>query len=108
MIVPVCAWTPPQPEIVCRVTSASPSATPPTTFRPRKTIIERLRFRGRAEDSIESSVEAAGQGRANAVRRAAEPRLDPGHGGQVVRLLRGVEGRDPRAGRQRVGDRRAG
>ena len=29
---------PPQPEIVSRVTSASPSAQPPTTLRPRSTI----------------------------------------------------------------------
>jgi hypothetical protein len=30
---------PPQPEIVCRVTSASPSALPPTTRRPWSTIM---------------------------------------------------------------------
>jgi len=35
MILPVIGLTPPQPEIVSRVTSASPSMQPGTTQRPR-------------------------------------------------------------------------
>src|SRR4051812_38516432 len=96
MIVPVRGSMPPQPEMRSRVTSASPSARPPTTFRPRRTIL------------FEVGIPPPGQRGADAILGAAEPALHAHDGGQVVRLLCRVDRRDARALRHDAAERRAG
>src|SRR5687768_9876764 len=97
--VPVRGSMPPQPEMRSFVTSASPSATPPTTFRPRRTILfESPKFRA----------PFAGHGGIDAVRGGAEPALHAHDRRQVVRLLRGVDCGNLRALGQHAPQRRAG
>src|SRR5262245_9160176 len=97
-MVPVLWSMPPQPEMVSRVTNASPSATPPTTLRPLRTLLS----------MSQPPVPAAGEGGVDTVGDGAEPGLDAGQRRQVVRLFGGVGGRHPRALGHEARDRRAG
>src|SRR5579863_8244607 len=97
MTVPVFGSIPPHPDIVSLVTRASPCAEPPTTFRPRKTIM----------GLIESSRPFPCDGRFYAVLQRAEPGLHTGDSGQVMRLLGGVRCDHFGSSRHQAGNRRA-